>query len=235
MLSGLILENFKAFGGRHPIIPLAPITLIFGANSAGKSSIIDALALPQINKLDRKKGIGSDIVSNLSYVVLQDDVFNNDTTLDSSVTIHISKYDINSQSVLDYAMRSIPKRFHNKVSLVINIKNVYSRDPISIQHGENGYVSITQEGWDAVNSSDLLKITHIGSIRDVTGYQDSGQPNYLRGSHSRADLLIITALSINRSSLLILALSPAANAVDIISMKWDGINWREVSRSMALS
>ena len=42
MLSGLILENFKAFGGRH-VIPLAPITLIFGANSAGKSAIIQSI------------------------------------------------------------------------------------------------------------------------------------------------------------------------------------------------
>lgn len=40
----LILENFKAFGSRQ-VIPLAPITLIFGANSAGKSSIIQSLLL----------------------------------------------------------------------------------------------------------------------------------------------------------------------------------------------
>ncbi len=42
MLSTLILENFKAFGERQ-VIPLAPITLIFGANSAGKSSILQSL------------------------------------------------------------------------------------------------------------------------------------------------------------------------------------------------
>ncbi len=44
MLSALILENFKAFGTRQTI-PLAPITLIFGANSAGKSSILQSLLL----------------------------------------------------------------------------------------------------------------------------------------------------------------------------------------------
>lgn len=44
MLGGLILENFKAFGLRQEI-PLAPITLIFGANSAGKSSILQSLLL----------------------------------------------------------------------------------------------------------------------------------------------------------------------------------------------
>ncbi len=44
MLSGLILENFKAFG-RRQVIPMAPITLIFGANSSGKSSILQSLLL----------------------------------------------------------------------------------------------------------------------------------------------------------------------------------------------
>ncbi len=44
MLAKLILENFKAFGHRQ-VIPLAPITLIFGANSAGKSSILQSLLM----------------------------------------------------------------------------------------------------------------------------------------------------------------------------------------------
>lgn len=40
----LHLENFKSFGERA-IIPMAPITLILGENSAGKSSILQALHL----------------------------------------------------------------------------------------------------------------------------------------------------------------------------------------------
>jgi len=53
MLKGLILENFKAFGERQEI-PLAPITLIYGQNSAGKSSIIQALlALKQTHDYNR--------------------------------------------------------------------------------------------------------------------------------------------------------------------------------------
>ncbi|HRW59668.1 MAG TPA: AAA family ATPase [Defluviicoccus sp.] len=43
-LSALHLGNFKAFGAAQRI-PLKPLTLIFGPNSAGKSSIIHALAL----------------------------------------------------------------------------------------------------------------------------------------------------------------------------------------------
>lgn len=44
MLHALELENFKAFGERARI-PFAPITLIFGENSAGKSTILQALYL----------------------------------------------------------------------------------------------------------------------------------------------------------------------------------------------
>jgi hypothetical protein len=39
MLSRLIVENFKSFGQRTQI-PLAPITVLVGENSAGKSSDI---------------------------------------------------------------------------------------------------------------------------------------------------------------------------------------------------
>lgn len=44
MLTGLRLGNFKAFGETQHI-PIKPLTLIFGANSAGKSSIIQGLLL----------------------------------------------------------------------------------------------------------------------------------------------------------------------------------------------
>jgi hypothetical protein len=44
MLTGLSITNFKAFGGRH-FMRFAPITLVFGTNSAGKSSIVQSLLL----------------------------------------------------------------------------------------------------------------------------------------------------------------------------------------------
>ena len=43
-LNAIRLANFKAFGASQRV-PLRPITLVFGANSAGKSSILHALAL----------------------------------------------------------------------------------------------------------------------------------------------------------------------------------------------
>ena len=44
MLTSLYLENFRAFGAATTI-PLAPITLLFGENSSGKTSVLHALTL----------------------------------------------------------------------------------------------------------------------------------------------------------------------------------------------
>ncbi len=44
MITSLHVENFKALKGKHEI-PIAPITLIYGPNSGGKSSVIQALLL----------------------------------------------------------------------------------------------------------------------------------------------------------------------------------------------
>lgn len=44
MLTGIEIANFKAFGATQKI-PIRPITLIFGANSSGKSSLIHSLLL----------------------------------------------------------------------------------------------------------------------------------------------------------------------------------------------
>jgi len=42
MITDLWIENFKGIGKRQHI-PLKPITLLFGANSAGKSTVLHAL------------------------------------------------------------------------------------------------------------------------------------------------------------------------------------------------
>ncbi|TWU41889.1 DUF3696 domain-containing protein [Novipirellula artificiosorum] len=55
MIKAIELENFKAFGERCRI-EFAPITLIFGENSAGKSSILQSLNLLKQSRESRDKG-----------------------------------------------------------------------------------------------------------------------------------------------------------------------------------
>ena len=55
MFKSIALENFKAFG-RRTSIELAPITLIFGQNSAGKSSILQAFSLLKQTRESREPG-----------------------------------------------------------------------------------------------------------------------------------------------------------------------------------
>jgi predicted ATPase len=66
MLTGLRLGNFKAFGETQRI-PIRPLTLIFGANSSGKSSLIHGLLLARhgadTGELDvHRTAIGGDSV-----------------------------------------------------------------------------------------------------------------------------------------------------------------------------
>ena len=44
-LTELGLRNFKAFGNEDQLAPMSRITLIYGPNSGGKSSVIQALLL----------------------------------------------------------------------------------------------------------------------------------------------------------------------------------------------
>ena len=44
-LSELTVENFKAFGNKRQHMPIRPVTLVYGPNSSGKSSLLQAIAL----------------------------------------------------------------------------------------------------------------------------------------------------------------------------------------------
>lgn len=58
MLKTLHLKNFKAFG-EEATVPIAPITLLFGKNSSGKSTVLEALHLL---KQTRESGTGRSVL-----------------------------------------------------------------------------------------------------------------------------------------------------------------------------
>lgn len=53
-VSGVRVANFKAFGAEPQRLPIAPITLIFGRNNAGKSSLIQSLLYAQHATLENE-------------------------------------------------------------------------------------------------------------------------------------------------------------------------------------
>lgn len=69
MLKSITLENFKPFGSGHAV-RLAPITLIYGPNSSGKSSLIQSLLL--MRQTFTQQGVRSknDLITSGSFVNL---------------------------------------------------------------------------------------------------------------------------------------------------------------------
>lgn len=55
MLTELTLRNFKAFGDELQTLPMSKITLIYGPNSGGKSTVIQALLLLKQSDEDRRR------------------------------------------------------------------------------------------------------------------------------------------------------------------------------------
>ncbi len=114
MLHGLELENFKAFGKRARI-PFAPITLIFGENSAGKSTILQALNLLKQSLTDRDVGTlllprtENGIVDLGSF---QEMLFDHD--LDRSLSIRV-------ENIIDNDIVQLPYK-ENKIAVEFNFK-----------------------------------------------------------------------------------------------------------------
>ncbi len=130
MLRFLHIENFKAFGKRT-LIPFAPITLIFGENSAGKSSILQALNL--LKQSFESKESGSILISRAEDGLVdlgsfQELLFDHDLVHTLSLRLgfdlpdKVDRY-LTSQiyAIGDFGLRGIPRldfdkanRYHNK-------------------------------------------------------------------------------------------------------------------------
>ena len=96
MIDSIELENFKAFGKRARV-KLAPITLFFGENSAGKSSLLQSLTLlEQSCRLSNKHDPllvfqsedGSHDLGSFSEVI-----FNHDVKRDLKIRVDLSEHD----------------------------------------------------------------------------------------------------------------------------------------------
>ena len=55
MLYELGLRNFKAFGNERQVVPLSKLNFIYGPNSGGKSSLVQALLLMKQSQNDARE------------------------------------------------------------------------------------------------------------------------------------------------------------------------------------
>lgn len=126
MITAFTVKNFKAIGEEPVRIELKPITLLFGANSAGKSSILHALNYAYSVFVDHKL--------NAEYNTHKDSIFNlesfdrfvhkdNKDNKDNNIII---RFDINFK----------PEQYDNDTLLTYSDEYFYYFDG---QHGENVY------------------------------------------------------------------------------------------------
>ena len=107
MLHAIELENFKAFGNRVHI-PCAPITLIFGQNSAGKSSILQSLNLLKQTRENKDSGAvllprADNGITDLGS--FQDLLFNHDLKRSLMIRLLVSFSDKRHSNYFQKAMR----------------------------------------------------------------------------------------------------------------------------------
>ncbi len=124
MISTIEIENFKAFGKRTKI-KLAPITLIFGENSSGKSTILQSLNLLKQTRESREAGAVLMPRADHGIVDLgsfQELLFDHNLKKDLSIKVGIDKYKINSALFNTYDIFKYNKE--------ISIELVFSRPSI---------------------------------------------------------------------------------------------------------
>ena len=134
MLHALELENFKAFGKRVRI-PFAPITLIFGENSAGKSTILQALYLLK-QTLESREPTGVPLLLQNGIVDLgsfQEMLFDHD--LDRTLSIRVG-------IVIDESDMGFPLFNRDLISIELNfsrpsLKESVRLDQIGIYDGDS--------------------------------------------------------------------------------------------------
>ena len=165
MLHAIELENFKAFGKRARI-PFAPITLIFGENSAGKSTILQALNLLKQTLESQEPGPLVITKSDNSIVDLgsfPELVFDHD--LERTITIRVEiAIDKMGKLVVDAYLKPPievetlpPLHVNNEIGIELSFKRPKKE------------VILDQIGiYDGQSSKCIAKLQMLGEIRNMT-------------------------------------------------------------------
>ncbi len=169
MLHGIELENFKAFGKRARI-PFAPITLIFGENSAGKSTILQALNLLKQTRESRE--IGAPLLPRAENGIVNlgsfwEMIFNHDLERTLSIRVE-TKVDKTSQFPLAFRKDKIGIELSFKIS---SEEKVVFLDQIKIYYGEpSNFIAEFQLSDETIEPEEFLMM---GFFRDSSEFSRS--------------------------------------------------------------
>jgi len=181
MLKGLTLTNFKPFGEGQSI-RLAPITLIYGPNSSGKSSIIQSLLMMRQTLSSRQSGGKRKLITNGEFINL------------GGYLSLIHKHEIRRKLILKYEFsenfRSIRNEFVEEISLQFGAHTTNSDrleatlDKISFEANRNGI---------PINFSLVRKSDSSSEMNEE--YEATGEDDFPEGENFKFDHILKEDLS----------------------------------------
>lgn len=156
MIETLSIANFKAFSGNQKI-KLAPITLIYGPNSSGKSSIIHSIML--LKQSLTRPNVQGGLVSNGEFVDLGDYssmVHGHD--LNRAISFGFSYLPNKKQSVAEYGFDVFGKNRRKEYKLSYNYADGKS-DFKGFSYLDSMSIKVTNESNSSVVFSTAVKST----------------------------------------------------------------------------
>jgi len=151
MITKLNLKNFKTFGDSLQTIPLKKLTLIFGANSSGKSSIIHSLLLLKQSAMDT------------SIILLPKGNMIDLGTFKEMIYCHLSDKIMSIGIEID-GKEEITWDFESKEN-IISIKSFNGRTSKFVRHLENAFFG--SYGFDA-EKIDCKNYPFVKTIKKLT-------------------------------------------------------------------
>ena len=174
MLTGIGLRNFKAFGDEMQEAPLSKITLIYGPNSGGKSSIIQALLLLKQSLKDSYPYKERLLVSRGEYADL------------GSFQSLMHRHDLGRRLgvSLQYQIDDLKNKLHYKVSMTFNRASELSEVCYKIASNDSAVPLLVADSATANSKANPFALSRwlfevMESNRPIEGIDPDTQPRFL--------------------------------------------------------
>lgn len=195
MLESITVRNFKAFAGHHPF-RLAPLSFIVGANSTGKSTIIQALLVLRQSWRDhddlpldlRTEGVlahlgrPSNVVSGQSLNVLELGVTMPGAAATFGYDFRQTSKDAKGQALTHlrlgtrqegtYVSADVMQRDRAQIDLVLrDVRSDGERLVLEARHGEEHSLTLSEGVWTTPSEGDVSQV----ALRAVQQHLDNAR------------------------------------------------------------